>query len=284
MRSALVLAVLFALGLVTAAVAARPRTAPAADGTLAASVGPGFSISLTQNGSPVTSLAPGTYDINVSDTATVHNFHLSGPGVDMATSVANTESTTWTVTFSAGNYHYQCDAHPTQLHGDFSVGSPGSTTSTVATTTTPPPTTTAPPTTTTTSMPTTTAQTTTGSTTTPATTSSTVSTTTTAQTTVASSTTVSRPAGPTLAARVGKVHANRSKIWLTVTLTRPARATADLLGRGGKRLAHLSSAVRRTATLTLRPRTRLSPGRYLLRLRFATTGRTVVMAKTIRVG
>ena len=77
MRSALVLAVLFALGLVTAAVAARPHAAPAADGTLAASVGPGFSISLTQNGSPVTSLAPGTYDINVSDTATVHNFHLS---------------------------------------------------------------------------------------------------------------------------------------------------------------------------------------------------------------
>ena len=283
MRSALVLAVLFALGLVTAAVAARPDTAPAADGTLAASVGPGFSISLTQNGSPVTSLAPGTYDISVSDTATVHNFHLSGPGVDMATSVANTESTTWTVTLSAGNYHYQCDAHPTELHGDFSVGSPGGTTSTVATTTTPPPPTTAPPTTTTTSMPTTTAETTTGSTTT-ATTSSTVSTTTTAQTTIASSTTVSRQAGPTLAARVGKVHANRSKIWLTVTLTRPARATADLLGRGGERLAHLSTAVRRTATLTLRPRTRLSPGPYTLRLRFATAGRTVVMAKTIRVG
>jgi len=262
MRSALVLAVLFALGLVTAAVAARPETAPAADGTLAASVGPGFSISLTQNGSPVTSLAPGTYDIRVSDTATVHNFHLSGPGVDMATSVANTESTTWTVTLSAGNYHYQCDAHPTELHGDFSVGSPGGTTSTVATTTTQPPPTTAPPTTTTTtSMPTTTAQ-----------------------TTIASSTTVSREAGPTLAARVGKVHANRSKIWLTVTLTRPARATADLLGRGGKRLAHLSTAVRRTATLTLRPRTRLSPGPYTLRLRFATAGRTVVMAKTIRVG
>lgn len=260
MRSALVLAVLFALGLVTAAVAARPHTAPAADGTLAASVGPGFSISLTQNGSPVMSLPPGTYDISVSDTAAVHNFHLSGPGVDMATSVANTESTTWTVTFSVGSYHYQCDAHPTQLHGDFSVGSPGGTTSTVATTTTPPPPTTAPPTTT--------AQTTT------------------AHTTIASSTTVSRPAGPTLAARVGKVHVNvnRSKIWLTVTLTRPARATADLLGRGGKRLAHLSNAVRRTATLTLRPRTRLSPGRYTLRLRFATTGRTVVMAKTIRVG
>ena len=284
MRSALVLAVVFALGLVTAAVAARPHAAPAADGTLAASVGPAFSISLTQNGSPVTNLAPGTYDINVSDTATVHNFHLSGPGVDMATSVANMESTTWTVTFSAGTYHYQCDAHPTQLQGDFSVGSPGGTTSTVGTTTTPPPPPTTAPPTTTTSMPTTTATTTTGSTTTPTTTSSTVSTTTTAQTTVASSTTVSRTGGATLAARIGRVHTSRSKIWLTVTLTRPAHATADLLGRRGRPLAHLSRAVRRTAMLTLRPRRRLSPGRYTLRLRFATTGRTIVMAKTIRVG
>ena len=201
----------------------------------------------------------------------------------MATSVVNMESTTWTVTFSAGNYHYQCDAHPTQLQGDFSVGSPGGTTSTVGTTTAPPPPTTAPTTTTTTSMPTTIAPTT-GSTTTPTTTSSTVSTTTTAQTTVASSTTVSRTGGATLAARIGRVHTSRSKIWLTVTLTRPAHATADLLGRRGKPLAHLSRAVRRTATLTLRPRRRLSPGRYTLRLRFATTGRTIVMAKTIRVG
>ncbi|HST18151.1 MAG TPA: hypothetical protein VLK36_10815 [Gaiellaceae bacterium] len=280
MRSALVLAVLFALGLVTAAVAARPHAAPAVDGTLSASVGPGFSISLTQNGSPVTSLAPGTYDVSVSDTATAHNFHLSGPGVDMMTSVTGTESPTWSVTFSAGNYHYQCDAHPTQLHGDFSVGSPGGTTSTVGTTTMPPPppatgTTTTATTTTTTATPTTTAATTTVSTT--------VSTTTTAQTTVASSTTVSRRAATTLAARIGKLHATRSKISLTVTLTRPARATADLFGRHAKRLAHVSVAIRRTAKLTLRPRRPLSPGLYVLRLRFATSGRTVVMAKTVRV-
>jgi len=277
MRSALVLAVLFALGLVTAAVAAGPHAAPAADGTLSASVGPGFSISLTQNGSPVTSLAPGTYDISVSDTATVHNFHLSGPGVDMATSVSGTESPSWTVTLSAGSYHYQCDAHPTQLHGDFSVGSPGGTTSTVGTTTTPPPPTTTAATTTTTAPTTST----TGSTTTS--TSTTVSTTTTEQTTTSSSTTVSRPAAPVLAAHIGKLRATRSKISLTVTLTRPAQATADLFGRHSKRLAHTSVAIRRTAKLTLRPHRRLSPGLYVLRLRFATTGRTVVIAKTVRV-
>ena len=146
---------LFALGLAAAAFAARGGSARATDGTLSAAVGPGFSISLTMGGSAVSTLAPGTYTVNVSDMSTLHNFHLSGPGVDQATDVATTSSATWTVTLSAGSYHFQCDAHPTMLHGDFTVGSGGGTT-------TAPMTTTAPATTTT--------GTTTGTTTTPATT------------------------------------------------------------------------------------------------------------------
>ena len=70
----------FALGVVAAVFAARGGSARSTDGTLSAAVGPGFSISLTQGGSAVTTLAPGTYTVNVSDMSTLHNFHLSGPG------------------------------------------------------------------------------------------------------------------------------------------------------------------------------------------------------------
>ena len=118
----------FALGVVAAVFAARGGSARSTDGTLSAAVGPGFSISLTQGGSAVTTLAPGTYTVNVSDMSTLHNFHLSGPGVNQSTDVDTTSSPTWTVTLSAGSYHYQCDAHPTMLHGDFTVGSSGGTT------------------------------------------------------------------------------------------------------------------------------------------------------------
>ncbi len=48
----------------------------------------------------------------------------------------------WTVTLTDGVYHYQCDAHPSILHGDFAVGSatlPTTTTTTTTTTTKPMP-------------------------------------------------------------------------------------------------------------------------------------------------
>ena len=136
MRWSLV-AALFALGFAAAVVAVRDGSARATDGALSATVGPGFSISLTQGGSAVTTLAPGTYTVNVSDLSTLHNFHLSGPGVNQATEIDTTSSPTWTVTFSAGSYHFQCDAHPTMLHGDFTVGSSGGTTTSPPTTSTP---------------------------------------------------------------------------------------------------------------------------------------------------
>ncbi len=54
----------------------------------------------------------GTYTIRVTDDAFTHNFHLMGPGVDMATPVDETPSPTWTVTFQPGStYRYQCDVH-----------------------------------------------------------------------------------------------------------------------------------------------------------------------------
>ncbi len=101
--------------------------------TLFGVVGPGFSIKLSDaSGAPVRNLDPGTYTIQVQDNADVHNFHLTGPGVDKATDVEQTGTVTWTVTLVDGKYHFQCDPHSATMFGNFTVG-------------TPPPTTTAPP-------------------------------------------------------------------------------------------------------------------------------------------
>jgi len=91
--------------------------------TLQASVGPGFEISLTTDaGDDVTTLAAGEYPIDVDDKSSAHNFHLTGPGgVDEDTGVSEIGSSSWTVTFEAGSYHFQCDPHASQMNGDFEV-------------------------------------------------------------------------------------------------------------------------------------------------------------------
>src|SRR5215211_5898397 len=59
------------------------ETTTASGSTLEASVGPGFDISLKDsNGEDVTSLAAGEYTITVDDQSDIHNFHLTGSGVD----------------------------------------------------------------------------------------------------------------------------------------------------------------------------------------------------------
>jgi plastocyanin len=123
-----VLLILVCAGLAAAASVARPA---ATDGTLTASVGPGFSISLTQNGTRVTWLKPGTYTVNVDDKATEHNFHLTGTGVDKSTAVDTLSTATWTVTFTDGKYFYLCDAHPSTMLGNFTVSETPPVTTTV---------------------------------------------------------------------------------------------------------------------------------------------------------
>ena len=91
--------------------------------TLTGVVGPAATISLRNaDGSAVRHLDPGTYDIAVTDNAIDHNFHLSGPGVDMTTEVETTGSVTWTVTFTDGTYRFVCDPHATTMRGTFTVG------------------------------------------------------------------------------------------------------------------------------------------------------------------
>ena len=83
-------------------------------GTVGSSEDPeAFTIALTDSsGKPVTSVAAGEYQVKVTDPATLHNFHLTGPGVDETTSVSATGEVTWTVTLEPGSYTYICDPHP----------------------------------------------------------------------------------------------------------------------------------------------------------------------------
>ncbi len=116
-----VLAVPLAL-LAVALAAPRPSPAAARATVLRGTVGPGFTITLkTAQGRLVEKLKPGTYTIRIRDLSPIHNFHLSGPGVNKLTSVQNTGSATWTVRLERGLYRYRCDPHRTIMHGSFSV-------------------------------------------------------------------------------------------------------------------------------------------------------------------
>ncbi len=81
-----------------------------------------FTITLAdQSGSEVTTLPAGTYTVQVSDLSEIHNFRLTGPGVEEATSVEETGDVTWTVALQAGEYTFLCDPHPGQMVGGFTV-------------------------------------------------------------------------------------------------------------------------------------------------------------------
>jgi plastocyanin len=88
---------------------------------LVGTVGPGFTITLTQGGKKVTKLKAGTYTIKVADKSTIHNFHLRGPGVNKLTSVAKVGVSTWVVKLAKGTYKYVCDPHATIMKGSFTV-------------------------------------------------------------------------------------------------------------------------------------------------------------------
>ena len=97
-------------------------TLPVEPNTLAGSVGPGFEISLTDSaGADVTSLAPGSYTIAVDDQADIHNFHLTGEGVDVDSGVSEEGTTTFDVELTSGTYTFVCDPHAGTMNGSFEV-------------------------------------------------------------------------------------------------------------------------------------------------------------------
>jgi len=101
--------------------AATAASAFAATPTLKGVVGPGFTITLSQGAKKVKSLKPGTYKIVVADKSNIHNFHLTGPGVNKKTSVAAKGTFTWTVKLKKGTYKFVCDPHKAIMKGSFRV-------------------------------------------------------------------------------------------------------------------------------------------------------------------
>jgi plastocyanin len=105
-----------------AAAASLVVAGPAAAATkLVATVGPGFTITLTKGGKKVTTLTAGAYTITVRDKSNFHNFHLKGPGQNKLTTVAFVGTKTWNVTLRKGKYTFVCDPHLTVMKGAFTV-------------------------------------------------------------------------------------------------------------------------------------------------------------------
>jgi len=126
-RLLLVCLAVFALVPAVAVYSVSALGAPAVDGKLLATVGPGLAISLTTTaGAPVTRLDPGTYDIEIDDRSAAHNFHLTGPGgVSAGTEVEFVGIRTVTVTLGNGEFTFFCDVHPYDMLGQFQVGTGG---------------------------------------------------------------------------------------------------------------------------------------------------------------
>ena len=89
--------------------------------TLNGTDGPGFTITLTKAGKKVTKLKAGTYIFKINDKSGIHNFHLTGPGVDKKTSVGKTYNVTWKLKLKKGKYTYVCDPHKSFMKGSFTV-------------------------------------------------------------------------------------------------------------------------------------------------------------------
>lgn len=96
-------------------------SANAATPTLTASVSDPLTISLKQGVKKVSTLKAGKYTIVVKDSASDHNFHLSGPGVNKSTSVGGKVTTKWVVTLKRGTYTFVCDPHASFMKGSFTV-------------------------------------------------------------------------------------------------------------------------------------------------------------------
>ena len=81
-----------------------------------------FKITLSSGGKIAKTLKAGTYTIKVEDKASIHNFHLKGPGVNKSTGVSFTGEQTWKVKLKKGTYTYQCDPHASAgMKGTFKV-------------------------------------------------------------------------------------------------------------------------------------------------------------------
>jgi plastocyanin len=90
---------------------------------LTGTVGPGFTIVLTQNGKKVKALKAGTYTFVITDKSPNHNYNLDGPNgwSKDFTTVPFVGTKTFTVTLKKGKYKYYCQPHESFMFGNFTV-------------------------------------------------------------------------------------------------------------------------------------------------------------------
>jgi hypothetical protein len=97
-----------------------PPPAPRPVRRLAGSVGPGATIAVRVGARKLTALKAGPVVLTVRDLSTKDNFHLTGPGVNRATSRAGKAILMWRLSLKRGLYVYRSDA-TLRLRGSFRV-------------------------------------------------------------------------------------------------------------------------------------------------------------------
>jgi plastocyanin len=107
---------LSAVAIVSGLAIASPTFAAADANRLTGTVGPGFTITMSKK-----AVKAGTYKIVVRDRSSIHNFHLTGRGINKKTSVQAVGTTTWTVKLKKGTYKFVCDPHVSIMHGVLKV-------------------------------------------------------------------------------------------------------------------------------------------------------------------
>jgi plastocyanin len=112
-----------ALALVAAAFGSSVFGAHASAVKLNGTVGPGYTITLTQHGERVKTLKAGTYKVVIADKATIHAFSLDGPHgfAKDFTTVPFVGTKSVTLTLKAGKYKYYCPPHESTMFGHFTV-------------------------------------------------------------------------------------------------------------------------------------------------------------------
>jgi hypothetical protein len=142
MRNFVVGLIVFCLGLAAAFSIAAPSgdARAAVDGTITGGVAAGAPnpslLSLS-----VTSVPAGTYEFDITDSATIHNFDIcpgsnrctTGTSLDK-TSISGTSSVVWDIALTPGTYTYQCDMHSSMTKHFTVTGTGTTTTGTTATT------------------------------------------------------------------------------------------------------------------------------------------------------
>ena len=77
--------------------------------------GPGFTIKMVTKPTKA-----GPIKLVIADKSNVHNFHLTGPGVNVKTTVKFVGTKTFSITLKKGTYKFICDPHPF-MKGSFTV-------------------------------------------------------------------------------------------------------------------------------------------------------------------